>query len=238
MGRAATDLTNMPLHVILTGSSGMVGRAVLLECLDSPHVTKVMVINRQPIDLQHPKLEEALHRDFSDLSPILDRFGTYDACFFCAGVSSLGKDEATFTRLTFDLVTGFASDLYRVNPDLTFTYVSGMGTDPEGSQMWARVKGRTEQALLAMGFRDAYMFRLGMLLPERRLPTKTRWIGAMYGILRPFFPLLRRFSWSVSDRQLGRAMITCVLHPQPLKILESSDIGRLGDSRPPSTEPG
>ncbi|WP_198664914.1 NAD-dependent epimerase/dehydratase family protein [Lewinella sp. IMCC34191] len=213
---------------MLTGASGMVGRAVLLECLDSPYVSRVLMINRRSIDLQHEKLEEVLHRDFSDLSPIVDQLRSYDACFFCAGVSSVGKDEAAYTRLTFDLVTGFARDLHDVNPDLVFTYVSGMGTDPDGSQMWARVKGRTEQALLNMGFRDAYMFRLGMLLPERKLPTKTRWIGALYGVLRPLFPLMRRASWSVSDRQLGLAMIRCALSPQPQKILESSDIGHLG----------
>ena len=227
----------MPLSIILTGASGMVGRAVLLQCLYSPQVAKVLVINRHAIDLSHPKLEEIIHHDFSDITPIADRLRAYDACFFCAGVSSVGKDEATFTRLTYDLVTGFARGLLAVNPNLTLTYVSGMGTDTEGGQMWARVKGRTEQAVLDMGFRDAYMFRLGMLLPERRLPMKTRWIGAMYGLLRPLFPLLRRFDWSVSDRQLGQAMINCVLYPQSEKVLESGDIGRLGnrDLRSPET---
>ena len=227
----------MPLSIILTGASGMVGRAVLLQCLDSPQVAKVLVINRHAIDLSHPKLAEIIHQDFSDITPIADRLRAYDACFFCAGVSSVGKDEATFTRLTYDLVTGFARGLLAVNPNLTLTYVSGMGTDTEGGQMWARVKGRTEQAVLDMGFRDAYMFRLGMLLPERRLPMKTGWIGAMYGLLRPLFPLLRRFDWSVSDRQLGQAMINCVLYPQAEKVLESGDIGRLGnrDLRSPET---
>ncbi|MGB3801055.1 MAG: NAD-dependent epimerase/dehydratase family protein, partial [Lewinella sp.] len=119
----------MPLSVILTGSSGMVGRAVLLQCLESPRVHRVVVVNRHPIDLRHDKLEEILHQDFADLSPIVDQLRTYDACFFCAGVSSVGKDEAAFTRLTFDLVTGFARDLHAVNPNLVFTYVSGMGTD-------------------------------------------------------------------------------------------------------------
>ena len=218
-----------PLSILLTGASGMVGRAVLLQCLESPHVKRVLVINRHPIDHRHAKLEEIIHQDFADITPIADRLRPYNACFFCAGVSSVGKDEDTFTRLTYDLVTGFARDLHAVNSDLTFTYVSGMGTDPDGRQMWARVKGRTEQALLGMGFRDAYMFRLGMLLPERRLPMQTRWIGAMYGLLRPLFPLLRRFDWSVSDRQLGQAMINCALYPQSEKILESGDIGRLGN---------
>ncbi|WP_116125447.1 NAD-dependent epimerase/dehydratase family protein [Lewinella sp. IMCC34183] len=215
--------------LILTGSSGMVGRAVLLECLAHPAVTRVLLVNRHPVDLRHPKLSEVLHADFSDVEPIRDRLAGYDACFFCAGVSSVGKDEAEYTRLTYDLVTGFARTLRAVNPELVFTYVSGMGTDAGGRQMWARVKGRTEEALLGMGFRDAYMFRLGLMLPERKLPMQTKWVGALYGLLRPVFPLLRRFSWSVSDRQLGRAMINCVQHPRPRKVLESADIGRLGD---------
>ncbi|NJB85930.1 uncharacterized protein YbjT (DUF2867 family) [Lewinella marina] len=218
----------MLLSPILTGASGMVGRAVLLECLDHPDVEKVLMINRHPVEVRHPKLRELILADFSDLECASERLQDYNACFFCAGVSSAGKGEEEYTRLTYDLVTSFAQALHDRQPDLVFTYVSGMGTDPHGRQMWARVKGRTENKLLHMGFRDAYMFRLGMLLPERDLPMKTAWISVMYRLLKPLFPLLRRFSWATTDRKLGRAMIRVAREPQPKKILESADINRLG----------
>ncbi|PPK85219.1 hypothetical protein CLV84_2111 [Neolewinella xylanilytica] len=217
----------MSFSTILTGSTGMVGRSVLLQCLESDEVSGVLVINRHPIDLSHPKLKEIIHQNFSDLSPIAERLRGYDACFFCAGVSSVGKDETEYTRLTYDLVTAFARDLNAVDADLVFTYVSGLGTDPNGRQMWARVKGRTENALLEMGFRAAYMFRLGLLLPQRGLPTQTGWIKVLYRLLRPAFPLLRRTSWSVTDRELGLAMINCVRTLPAKRMLESRDIGRL-----------
>lgn len=218
----------MSLSTIITGASGMVGRAVLLTCLDSPEVDRVLMINRRPVAVQHPKLSEMLHADFSDISPLAGQLAGYDACFFCAGVSSVGKSEEEFTRLTYELVTSFARTLQDIHPEMVFTYVSGMGTDAHGRQMWARVKGRTENKLLHMGFRDAYMFRLGMLAPERELPMKTSWVATMYRLLRPTFPLLRRFSWVVSDRTLGRAMINVVLRPREEKVLESADIKRVG----------
>ena len=217
----------MPISTIITGSSGMVGHAVLLQCLDSPAVAKVVVINRHSIGLRHPKLSEIIHQDFSDISAISQELTDYDACFFCAGVSSIGKNETEYTRLTYDLVTSFATTLHGVNPSLVFTYVSGMGTDPDGRQMWARVKGRTENHLLGLGFRAAYMFRLGLLLPTGELPTQTGWTKVLYELLRPLFPLLGRASWSVTDRELGRAMINCVRTLPPEHILESKDIGRL-----------
>ncbi|MBB4080436.1 uncharacterized protein YbjT (DUF2867 family) [Lewinella aquimaris] len=217
----------MPLSPILTGASGMVGRAVLLECLDNPNVERIVMINRHPVDVHHPKLTEIIHADFSDIEPLREQLRGYDACFYCAGVSAVGKSEEEYTRLTYALVVSFARTLCELNPGLVFTYVSGMGTDVNGRQMWARVKGRTEVKLLNVGFRDAYMFRLGMLLPERDLPMKTAWVAAMYRILKPLAPLLRRFSWATTDKKLGRAMIIVALHPQEEKILESTDINRL-----------
>ncbi|MCP9234696.1 NAD-dependent epimerase/dehydratase family protein [Lewinella sp. JB7] len=218
----------MPLSPIITGASGMVGRAVLLECLDNPHVERVVMINRRPVDVHHPKLTEIIHADFSDIGPIREQLRGYDACFYCAGVSVVGKSEEEYTRLTYELVVSFARTLHDVNPNLVLNYVSGVGTDVNGRQMWARVKGRTEVKLLNVGFRDAYMFRLGMLLPERDLPMKTVWVAAMYRIFKPLAPLLRRFSWATTDKKLGRAMINVVLHPREEKIVESADINRLG----------
>ena len=218
-----------PFSAIITGSSGMVGRAVLLECLASAAIDRVLVVNRSPIDLRHPKMEEIIHADFTDLAPIRDRLGGYAACFFCAGVSSIGMDEASYTRLTYELTTAFARALLAVNPDMTFNYVSGMGTDgtERGRSMWARVKGRTENALLSMGFRDAYMFRLGMMLPDTEVRSKTGWVNTLLRVLRPLYPLLARSSWAITSSEFGRAMINTVLYPQLKKVLESKDVNAL-----------
>ncbi|CAH1002453.1 hypothetical protein LEM8419_03332 [Neolewinella maritima] len=223
----------MPISPILTGASGMVGRAVLLECLDSPHVERVLMINRQPVALQHPKLTELLHRDFTDIGSIRGLLKGYDACFFCAGVSAAGKSEAEYTQLTYTLVTSFARTLHEVNPDLVFTYVSGSGTDrtETSRMMWARVKGRTENALLELGFRAAYMFRLGVLIPDTAVQSKTGWVNTFLTVLRPLFPLLKRFDWATTSSRIGRAMIQVALHPPEQQILENKDINRLAAQR-------
>lgn len=214
---------------IITGASGMVGRAVLLECLQHPAVERVLMLNRSPVALSHPKLTEVLLEDFTDVAPVREQLRGYDACFFCAGVSSVGMTEVEYTRLTYTLVTSFALSLHALNPALVFNYVSGTGTDrsESGRIMWARVKGRTENALLAMGFRDAYMFRLGMMLPDSDVRAKAGWVNTMYTLTRPLFPLFRRFDWATTSSRMGRAMIITVLHPQGRKVIENEDINRL-----------
>ncbi|SMB99040.1 conserved hypothetical protein, partial [Hymenobacter roseosalivarius DSM 11622] len=153
----------MKIRAILTGATGMVGEGVLHECLNDPDVEQVLSINRKPYGVTHPKLREIVHRDFQDLSAIQDQLAGYNACFFCLGVSSVGMKEPEYRRITFDLTLHFATALLQRNPDLTFCFVSGAGTDGtgQGKVMWARVKGQTENALLQLPFKQAYMFRPG-----------------------------------------------------------------------------
>ena len=150
----------MKIKAIITGVTGMVGEGVLHECLNHSEVESVLVISRKPCGVKHEKLKEIIHKDFSDLSSIEDQLAGYNACYFCAGVSSVGKKEDEYKRITYDLTLNFAKTLFKLNSDMTFCYVSGVGTDSteKGKSMWARVKGKTENDLLKLGFKDAYMF--------------------------------------------------------------------------------
>src|SRR5688572_24155303 len=157
----------MGVRAIITGASGMVGEGVLHECLAHPEVEKVLIINRKPLGLKHPKLEEIVHGNFFELHAIAERLSGYTACFFCLGVSSIGMKEEKYHHLTYDLTMKFAGTVRDRSPNIIFCYVSGVGTDSSemGRSMWARVKGQTENHLLLMGFKDAYMFRPGFLFP-------------------------------------------------------------------------
>ena len=220
----------MKLKVIITGSTGMVGKGVLLECIDSPDVESILVINRSPVDVKHPKVKEIIHKDFFDWSIIRDQLSGYNTCFFCMGVSSAGMKEADYKRMTYDLTLGFAKVVLFLNPDMTFCYVSGAGTDSseEGRMMWARVKGKTENDLLAFGFRAAYMFRPGYIHPMRGIKSKTPLYNAFYTVLKPMYPLLKRMPKYVTDNAIiGKAMIKVALSGYSKKVLESIDINSI-----------
>ena len=180
--------------VIITGSTGMVGKGVLLECLDDASISEALVINRSSLQMKHPKLKELLLKDFTQLESLKDQLQGYDACFYCMGVSSIGMNEAKFTAITFDITVIFADILHELNPNMVFNYVSGTGTDSTatGRVMWARVKGKTENYVLNKGFKDAYAFRPGMIIPERGIKSSTGWYNAVYVVLRPFFGLLKK----------------------------------------------
>ena len=217
----------MKIKPVITGTTGMVGKGVLLECLDSPDVESVLVINRKPLGLQHPKLREVLHQDFFDLSPVAAEMQGYDCCFFCLGVSSAGMKEQEYTRLTYGLTLTFAKTFISQNPGSVFCYVSGTGTDSseKGSIMWARVKGRTENALLALPFKASYMFRPGFIEPLKGIESATRLYNVMYMILRPFFPIIRAWPKFATDTvRVGKAMIYVALKGYEKKHLECADI--------------
>lgn len=217
----------MHMKVIITGTTGMVGKGVLLECLEHPAITGVLLVNRRPVGVQHPKLKEVIHKDFYDLSPVKAQLQGYDACFFCLGVSVVGLTEEQYTKTTYDLTLHFAETV--INPRITFIYVSGTGTDSseQGRTMWARIKGRTENALLKMPFKAAYMFRPGIILPMKGVRSATGWYNAIYVILRPLFPLLQK-STSVTDTiRIGQAMIKVALNGSDKKHLENKDINVL-----------
>jgi len=217
------------MKVIITGSTGMVGKAVLIECLESPIVESVLVINRVSVGIQHPKLYEVLHTDFTNLDPIKNKLKGYDTCFYCMGVSALGMSEKNYYRITYTMTETFAKTLHVLNSNMVFDYVSGTGTDSteKGRVMWARVKGKTENMVFNQGFKDAYAFRPGAILPEKGVKSKTGWYNAFYCILKPFYPIIRKMDSVISSSTIGQAMINSVMHPQELKILENRDINSL-----------
>ncbi|MDJ0645108.1 MAG: epimerase [Flavobacteriaceae bacterium] len=215
--------------VIITGSTGMVGKGVLLECLDSSEIEKVLVVNRSTLGIQHPKLEEVLLSDFTQIASIKDKLHDYDGCFYCMGISVVGLNEDTYTTITFETTKAFADVLYELNPELVFNYVSGSGTDSseKGRSMWARVKGRTENYILNKGFKDAYAFRPGMIIPERGIKSRTGWYNAVYVVMRPFFGMLKKSKNITTTTKIGLAMINSLYRMQELKHLENKDINQL-----------
>jgi uncharacterized protein YbjT (DUF2867 family) len=217
------------MNVILFGASGMVGQGVLRECLLDPDVEKILSIGRSRTGLQHAKLREIVHEDIANLAPIEDQLRGYDACFFTLGVSSAGMKEADYRRITYDLTLGAARTLAALNPEMTFIYVSGMGTDSAGRSMWARVKGETENALLRLPFKAAYMFRPGFIQPLHGIKSKTALYRIPYAILGPFNPLFLKFfpKYATTTEVLGRAMIKAARQGAPKKVLESQDINAL-----------
>lgn len=221
------------MNILLTGSTGMVGESVLLECLDSPAVGRILIINRKPLGRQHAKLSEVLHEDFTDFSPLRQQITDFapDACFHCMGVSSVGMNEADYRRLTLDVTKSLADLVYNINSQVVFTYVSGAGTDETetGGLMWARVKGETENYVLNRGFKDAYAFRIGAVIPEKGVKSATGWVNFLYTVMRPFFGWMKRSSSMITSTQLGQAMIAVARQPTEKKRLENPDIGGLAD---------
>ena len=205
----------------------MVGQGVLRECLLDPSVEKVLSIGRSKTGQQHPKLREIIHSNIADLAPIEDQLTGYDACFFTLGVSSVGMKEADYRRITYDLTLSAAQTLVKLNPEMTFIYISGAGTG--GSSMWARVKGETENALLRLPFKAAYMFRPGFIQPLHGVKSKTALYRIPYAILGPFNSLFLKFfpKYATNTEVLGRAMIKTARQGSPKRVLESQDINAL-----------
>ena len=220
----------MKINAIITGSTGMVGEGVLHECLQHPEVESVLVVNRRPCGIRHPKLREVLHQDFSDFSAIEKELSGLNAGFLCMGVSSIGMSEEQYHHLTYDLTMALARTLAKLNPDITLCYVSGMGTDSseKGRIMWARVKGRTENHLLGLPIRQAYMFRPAFIQPTSGLKNTYK----VYRLLAPFFPVIRRVfpNYVVTLKEIGLAMINSVLKGDDKKALEVRDIRILAGS--------
>jgi uncharacterized protein YbjT (DUF2867 family) len=219
------------MKVILFGATGMVGRGVLRECLLAPEVEEVLSIGRTPTGQSHAKLREVSLPSLTELSSISDQLRGYDGCFFCLGVASAGLSEDAYSRVTYDLTVGVARTLVTQNPGMTFIYVSGAGTDSteRGRSMWARVKGRTENALLRMPFKAAYMFRPGLIRPLHGIKSKTRSYRILYTLLGPFLVVagyVAPSSMTCTDR-MGRAMIHAVARGAPKPILETRDINDL-----------
>jgi uncharacterized protein YbjT (DUF2867 family) len=219
------------MRVILFGASGMVGQGVLRECLLDPEIASVLSIVRSSTGQQHPKLREIVHKDFFDFSPIESELSGLDACFFCLGVSSAGMSEEKYRRVTYDIALAAAQTLAKLNPNMTMVFISGAGTDSSehGRVMWARVKGQTENALLRLPFKAAYMFRPGVIVPLHGINSRTALYRISYLILGPTLPLLKRLfpKYVTTTEKLGRAMLTAAKRGAPKKVLESTDINNL-----------
>jgi uncharacterized protein YbjT (DUF2867 family) len=211
------------MKVILFGATGMVGQGVLRECLLDPGIDAVLAVGRSPLREQQPKLREIVQSDFTDYSAIESQLTGYDACFFCLGVSSIGMAEERYRHLTYDITLAAAKTLARLNPQMVFVYVTGRGTDSteRGSLMWARVKGKTENDLLKLPFKAAYMFRPAGIQPLHGIRSKTAWVQAIYVGAAPLLSLLNRMApkYMTTTEQVGRAMIKVAREGYPKAVL-------------------
>lgn len=222
------------LKIVLTGATGMIGEGVLHECLNHELVEKVLVINRKPCGYSHVKLTEIIHPDFFDFSAIEDQLSGYNACYFCLGVTSVGKNEADYTRFTHTLTIGFAETLVKMNPDMIFCYISGTGTGIDKRQMWAQVKGKTELDLMKLGFKQVYNFRPAGIQPFLPLkPSQTYYrsyklFGWLIPVVKIFFP-----NSAITLKEFAAAMINVSLlgyqsnfiEVKDMKVLAAANIG-------------
>ena len=219
------------MKVILFGATGMVGQGVLRECLLDAGVERVLAVGRSSTGQQNAKLRELLHNDFMDFSAIESELSGYDACFFCLGVSSVGMDAERYRHLTYDVTMAAARTLVRLNPGMVFTYVTGRSTDSteQGPVRWARVKGKTENDLLKLPFKAAYMFRPAGIQPLHGVRSKTGWVNAIYVVTAPLWSYLNRVApkYVTTSEQIGRAMIKVARDGYPKPVLESEDINAI-----------
>lgn len=219
------------MNVLLFGATGMVGRGVLLECLDAAPIKSVLVVGRNPCGVVHQKLDEVILDDLFNVESLGPALADRDACFFCLGISSVGLPEDAYYRVTHDLTLAVARALLAAAPHSVFLYVSGAGTDSteRGRVRWARVKGKTENELLGLGFRAAYMFRPGLIQPLRGVRSRTGWYQALYTVMSPVVPLMRRLAPQLvtTTVAVGRGMIRVAAEGYSKPILDTRDINRL-----------
>jgi uncharacterized protein YbjT (DUF2867 family) len=213
------------MKVIIFGATGMLGQGVLRESLLAPDVEQVLAVVRSPTGVSHQKLREVRLADFADLTPIESELVGYDACFYCLGVSSVGLTEAAYTTICYDYPVAAVRTLSKINPQMTFVYVSGAGTNPNGRQMWARVKGRTENAVFE-AFPNGYAFRPGFIQPTFGATSKTGWYRTAYAITAPLFPLFERIApnYAITTDRLGRAMLHAARTGFDRHIVENRDL--------------
>jgi uncharacterized protein YbjT (DUF2867 family) len=209
------------MKVIITGATGMVGEGILFECLENPAIKEVLIVNRRHYNMEHPKLKELLVNDFTKLEGLETQLSDYDACFYCAGISSVGMNEEKYNDITYETTMAFAGQLAKLNPDMVFNFVSGSHTDSteKGKMMWARIKGKTENALMKLPFKAQYNFRPGFMKPfdgQKNVKTLFKPLIWLFPILLPKI--------SLTLKQVGQAMINAVLKGYPKQVLEIADI--------------
>jgi uncharacterized protein YbjT (DUF2867 family) len=216
------------MNVVIFGATGMVGQGVLRECLIDATVTRVLTVGRSATGASNPRLKEIVHSDFFNLDPIAGELTDLDACFFCLGITSVGMNETDYTRITYDLTMAVAGTLARTSPRMTFVFTSGAGADSseKGTLMWARVKGKAENGVLALPFKASYVFRPGVIQPLHGVKSRTGWYQAFYVTLGPAMSLARRLAprHILTTEQIGRAMIRVAQRGAPKRVLEAPDI--------------
>jgi uncharacterized protein YbjT (DUF2867 family) len=219
------------MKIILFGATGMVGQGVLRECLLASDVERVLAVGRKSTGQHHEKLDELLVADIFDLAPHASALTGHDACFFCLGASSAGMAEGPYRRVTYDLTLSAAALLAQRNPAMTFVYVSGAGTDSteRGRVMWARVKGETENALLRLPFKAAYMFRPAFIQPLHGATSRTRWYTLLYTAMGPLYPVWKALfpRWVTTTENVGKAMLVAARRGAPSKVVENPEINAL-----------
>ncbi len=227
------------MNILMFGATGMIGQGVLRECLRDPDVHLVTTVARSPSGVAHPKLREVVHGDLQHFAPIEHELSGFDACFFCLGVTSAGMTEADYERVTYGIANAAAGTLARLNPRMTFIFVSGAGADSseKGRVMWARVKGKAENAVLRQPFKASYVFRPAVVQPLHGIRSRTAAYNILYALTRPLMPLVRFvFRGNVlTTEQMGKAMLIAARHGAPKRVLESKDINALIESRRATT---
>lgn len=223
------------MKIILFGATGMVGSAALLECLNSHKVTEILTIGRRATGKSHPKLREIEHQDLSDFTKLSAQLSGYDACFYCVGIASAGLSEQEYQRVTHDFTLAAAKVLAAQNPAMTFVFISAAGADSteQGRIMWARIKGKTENALLKMPFKRVYAFRPAIIQPQDGIVSRTTLYRVSYRLLSPVLPLIKKMfpKHFITTREMGRALLNVAENGAPKAVLESFDIRELGQSR-------
>jgi len=216
------------MNVVLFGATGMVGQGVLRECLRDPEVQLVQTVGRAAIGVTNPKLREVVHSDLWNFAAIEGRLSGFDACFFCLGVSAAGMSDADYELVTYGITLAAGEALARLNPGMTFIYVSGAGTDSSerGKAMWAGIKGKTENALMRLPFKASYMFRPGIIEPVDGVKSKTGWYRVFYAVSKPLLPVLRWAfpNYVLTTAEIGRAMLAVARNGAPNRVLETKDI--------------
>lgn len=221
------------MKVIITGATGMIGKGVLLECLEHHDITEVLSISRKSLGIQDPKLKELIHKDFSEFASVAEQLNGYDACYACMGVSAAGMKEEDYTKMTYGYTLALAQELFKINPQMCFNYVSGQGTDSteKGRSMWARVKGKTENDLLKMGFRQSYIFRPGAIIPLKGIEASSKLYRVLINNLTWLIKLMKKMAPNaiVDTTQIGLAMIHSTQRGYDTAIINPIDILKLAE---------
>ena len=217
------------VDVLITGATGMVGKSVLLECIRDNRVKNIYLVNRVPVNIKSPKIIEFIVEDFLKVGDLKKKIKNCDACFHCMGITSFGQNSNYYYKVTYEMTKSLADLVYDINPNSIMTYVSGEGTSTKENSIidWANVKGKTENYILNRGFKDAYMFRLGLLIPENGIKAKTKLYNLFYTIMTPFYPLMKLIPSITTSSKLGLAMINCMYFPENDKYLDNKKINTL-----------